>query len=206
MKFEDWEPYYISILSDFDFERFEDENAAKVLSGLTERDDVPLLDSLCRGHEVTICGNAPCLKDELGVISGTVIAADAAADFLYTHGIRPDVVFTDLDGATDSFYEMSKKGTLMVIHAHGDNIPLLRNWVPRFEGPVIATTQARPFGHVHNFGGFSDGDRAIFAAEEFQASSVRIVGFDLDDRDVDPVKRGKLMWARTLLKAIGHEV
>ena len=37
------------------------------------------------------------------------------------------------------------------------------------------------------------------------ASGITIIGFDLDDKNVDPVKRGKLIWARTLLRLIGHE-
>lgn len=117
----------------------------------------------------------------------------------------PGAVFTDLDGADDLFVEMNRRGTVMVVHAHGDNIPLLRQWVPRFPGPVLGTTQAAPLPRVHNFGGFTDGDRAVFAAEALGAREIRIIGFDLDDRSVDAVKRGKLMWARDLLRLIGHE-
>jgi uncharacterized Rossmann fold enzyme len=101
---------------------------------------------------------------------------------------------------------MNRRGTIMVIHAHGDNIPLLKNWVPRFEGPVVATTQSAPRMRVHNFGGFTDGDRAVFAADGLGAAPITIIGFDLDDRDVDPMKRGKLFWARYLLRLIGHDL
>ena len=94
----------------------------------------------------------------------------------------------------------------MVVHAHGDNVPLLRHWVPLLPGPLVATTQAAPLPHVHNFGGFSDGDRAVFAADEIGAARVRIIGFDLADRNVDPVKRGKLFWAGELLRLIGYDI
>jgi hypothetical protein len=100
---------------------------------------------------------------------------------------------------------MNREGTVMVIHAHGDNIPLLLYWVPLFPGPVVGTTQARPFPPLHNFGGFSDGDRAAFAADALCAERIRFVGFDLDDPEVDPMKRGKLQWARRLLRLIGYE-
>jgi hypothetical protein len=83
-------------------------------------------------------------------------------------------------------------------------MPLLKHWVPRFKGPVVATTQSTPLPHVHNFGGFSDGDRAVFAADELGARAITIIGFDLDDKNVDPVKRGKLVWARRLLALIGY--
>jgi uncharacterized Rossmann fold enzyme len=206
MRFEDWEPLYEEILDYFSFDRTGDEEAACILAGLLSRDDLPALVALCRGRTVTVCGNAPCLPHQIGRIEGTVIAADAAAEVLYTRGIRPDAVFTDLDGATDALTEMNRQGTIVVAHAHGDNIPLLRAWVPRFTGPIVGTTQAEPFGRIHNFGGFSDGDRAVFAAHALGAADVRLVGFDLDDPSVDPVKRGKLIWARRLLALLGHDL
>jgi uncharacterized Rossmann fold enzyme len=84
-------------------------------------------------------------------------------------------------------------------------MPLLRHWVPRLPGPVVGTTQAAPLPNVHNFGGFTDGDRAVFAADHLGASRIVIIGFDLDDTSVDPFKRGKLAWARKLLGMIGYE-
>ncbi len=204
MDFDTWEPIYREILDYFGFSREQDEEAAHLLDSLMTRDDLPALEALIGGREVTVCGNAPCLKDELSKIQGVVCAADAAADVLDAHGIRPDVVFTDLDGATDRLLEINESGTIVVVHAHGDNMSLLRYWVPRFRGPVVGTTQSTPLPHIHNFGGFSDGDRAVFAADELGAGHVTLIGFDLDDERVDPVKRGKLFWARKLLAAIGY--
>lgn len=207
MKFVDWEPHYIAILEYFGFEREADEAAARLLADLAGgRDDLGLLQSLIQDRAVTVCGNAPCLPEELDQVEGTVLAADAAAEVLADHGIRADAVFTDLDGATDVFIDLSRQGTVMVVHAHGDNVPLLRHWVPRIPGPLVATTQAAPLPHVHNFGGFTDGDRAVFAADELGAASIRIVGFDLADRNVDPLKRGKLYWAGELLRLIGYDL
>jgi hypothetical protein len=207
MRFADWEPHYTAILDYFGFERDADEAAARLLEEVADgRDDVGLLEALIRGRAVTVCGNAPSLPDELDRIEGTVLAADAAAEVLAGHGIRPDAVFTDLDGATDVFVDLSRQGTVMVVHAHGDNVPLLRHWVPLLPGPLVATTQAAPLPHVHNFGGFTDGDRAVFAADDLGAASIRIIGFDLADRNVDPVKRGKLFWAGKLLRLIGYDL
>jgi uncharacterized Rossmann fold enzyme len=206
MIFSQWEPHYREILDYFGFSREDDEAAARLLSSLVSRDALPALSTLCKGSTVTVCGNAPCLKDELATIKANcvIFAADAAADVLFGHGIRPAAVFTDLDGATDQFLDMNEAGTIMVVHAHGDNMPLLKYWVPRFAGPVVATTQSTPLPHVHNFGGFTDGDRAVFAADALGARAVTIIGFDLDDKNVDPVKRGKLFWARRLLALIGY--
>ncbi len=204
--FEDWEPYYQRILDYFSFDRAKDEEAARLLAELLPRDDVLLLEEQALDHVVTVAGNAPRLDQEIENRRGIVWAADAAAERLYRTGILPDAVFTDLDGATDMFLEMNQRGTLMVIHAHGDNMPLLRYWVPRFTGPVMGTTQSRPLPHVHNFGGFTDGDRAVFAAHALGAREVWIIGFDLDDPHVDPLKRGKLFWARELLHLLGHDL
>ncbi|MDD4255220.1 MAG: DUF115 domain-containing protein [Methanofollis sp.] len=206
MKFEEWEPFYEEILDYFAFDRAGDEEAARILAALLPRDDLALLEDLCRGKTVTVCGNAPSLPAEIGRVDGTVFAADAAADVLYGRGIRPAAVFTDLDGATDSLVAMNREGTVVVVHAHGDNIPLLRYWVSKLPGPLVGTTQAAPFDSIHNFGGFSDGDRAAFAAHALGAVQVSLVGFDLDDPGVDPVKRGKLAWARRLLALLGHDI
>jgi len=204
MNFEEWEPYYREICEYFAFDPGLDEEAARVLATLLRHDDLPVLDALIRGQTVTICGNAPCLRDELEGVTGRIFAADAAAEVLMADNIRPDAVFTDLDGATGLFPPINEAGTVMVVHAHGDNIPLIRFWMPQFSGPVVATTQGMPLDSVHNFGGFTDGDRAVFAAHALGADQVCIIGFDLDDQDVDPMKRGKLRWARRLLALLGH--
>jgi len=206
MQFAEWEPHYQEIVGYFGFDRTADEEAARLLSSLLDRDNLLSLASLTDGNEVTVCGNAPCLKDDLSKISGIVFAADAAAEVLDSHDIFVDAIFTDLDGATDRFIELNNEGTIIVIHAHGDNMPLLKHWVPRFRGKVVGTTQAAPLPRVYNFGGFTDGDRAVFAADELGASHITLAGFDLDDRNVDPMKRGKLFWARKLLAILGHDV
>lgn len=202
MKFEEWEPVYREIVEYFGFDRKEDERAAEILAGLLDRDDLPLLARLIAGKDVCVCGNATALSREISLVTGCVLAADAAALVLYAHGIRPDAIFTDLDGAQDEFIDMNREGTIIVVHAHGDNIPLLRSWVPRFPGPVVGTTQSRPLPRVHNFGGFTDGDRAVFAAQALGASGITLRGFDLDDTRVDRMKRAKLAWARRLLRQI----
>ena len=203
MQHSEWEPHYREILEYFGFDRAGDEEAARILSSLLDRDNLISLVTITDGNEVTVCGNAPRLKQDLDTVRGVVFAADAAAEVLDDAGILPDAVFTDLDGATDRLIEMNRQGTIVVVHAHGDNIPLLKHWVPHFPGRIVGTTQAAPLPHVHNFGGFTDGDRAAFAAHELGAARITLAGFDLDDKDVDPLKRGKLFWARKLLALIG---
>ncbi|MBR4988150.1 MAG: DUF115 domain-containing protein [Methanocorpusculum sp.] len=209
MKTEEWEPYYVRILDFFGFDRADDEEAARLLSTILPRDDIALLTEKISGAEVIVAGNAPSLPADIKKtdFSGkVVIAADAAARVMKKGGVIPDIVFTDLDGLDDDVLEMNEAGTILAVHAHGDNMPLVKSWVPKMKGPVVGTTQSTPLANVYNFGGFSDGDRGVFAAHELGAASVSLIGFDLNDTSVDPVKHGKLMIARKLLHLIGHDI
>lgn len=205
MRYDEWRPIYQEICEYFSFDPAEDERAARVAAGLSKEDASEELRDLIKGHPVTVCGNAPCLKDDLGKISGVIIAADAAAEVLVSAGIKPDVIVTDLDGIDGYALDLNKNGTILVVHAHGDNIPRLKAWIPRIQGPLVLTTQGMPFENIRNYGGFSDGDRAVFMAQECDASEISVIGFDCDDPEVSPVKKGKLIWARRLLMMIGYD-
>ena len=209
MKPEVWDEYYVRILDYFGFSREDDEEAARLLSSILPRNDISLLTDTISGSDIIVAGNAPSLLDDIrdtDFDGKVVIAADAAARVMKKGGVIPDIVFTDLDGLDDDVLEMNEAGTILAVHAHGDNMPLVKSWVPKMKGPVVGTTQSTPLENVYNFGGFSDGDRGVFAAYELGANSVSLIGFDLDDKSVDPVKHGKLMIARKLLHLLGHDI
>jgi uncharacterized Rossmann fold enzyme len=209
MKPEVWDEYYVKILDYFGFSREDDEEAARLLSSILPGNDISLLTDTISGSDIIVAGNAPSLPDDIRKTDfegKIVIAADAAARVMKKGGVIPDIVFTDLDGLDDDVLEMNEAGTILAVHAHGDNMPLVKSWVPKMKGPVVGTTQSTPLENVYNFGGFSDGDRGVFAAYELGAKSVSLIGFDLDDKSVDPVKHGKLMIARKLLHLLGHDI
>ena len=209
MKPEVWDQYYVKILDYFGFSREDDEEAARLLSSILPGNDISLLTDTISGSDIIVAGNAPSLPDDIKKTDFEgkfVIAAVAAARVMKKGGIIPDIVFTDLDGLDDDVLEMNEAGTILAVHAHGDNMPLVKSWVPKMKGPVVGTTQSTPLENVYNFGGFSDGDRGVFAAYELGAKSVSLIGFDLDDKSVDPVKHGKLMIARKLLHLLGHDI
>lgn len=183
MRYEDWEPLYLEICEYFSFDPCEDERAAHVAADLSSADATTDLAKLISGKPVIVCGNAPCLKSQVQAdkLNGVVIAADAAASVLLSCGITPAVVVTDLDGIDEYAIDLNKNGTIMVVHAHGDNVPRIKKWVPIFSGPLVLTTQGRPFENIHNFGGFSDGDRAVYMARDFGAATIQLLGFDCDD-------------------------
>ena len=209
MKPEVWDEYYVRILDYFGFSREDDEEAARLLSSILPGNDISLLTDTISGSDIIVAGNAPSLPDDIRKTNfegKVVIAADAAARVMKKGGVIPNIVFTDLDGLDDDVLEMNEAGTILAVHAHGDNMPLVKSWVPKMKGPVVGTTQSTPLENVYNFGGFSDGDRGVFAAYELGAKSVSLIGFDLDDKSVDPVKHGKLMIARKLLHLLGHDI
>ena len=209
MKPEVWDQYYVKILDYFGFSREDDEEAARLLSSILPGNDISLLTDTISGSDIIVAGNSPSLPDDIKKTDfegKIVIAADAAARVMKKGGVIPNIVFTDLDGLDDDVLEMNEAGTILAVHAHGDNMPLVKSWVPKRKGPVVGTTQSTPLENVYNFGGFSDGDRGVFAAYELGAKSVSLIGFDLDDKSVDPVKHGKLMIARKLLHLLGHDI
>ncbi|MFQ5910590.1 MAG: 6-hydroxymethylpterin diphosphokinase MptE-like protein [Thermoplasmata archaeon] len=211
MDFSRWETYYSQILADFGFDRREDERAAVILSELL-KDKPSSVDDLrprIEGRRVTIAGDAETLEREIGTASGAVISADEATSVLLERDINPDAFTTDLDGRIEDLVRANSQGSIAIIHAHGDNIPALREHARRFKGPVIGTTQAEPVEGIHNFGGFTDGDRAVFIADHFGAKEIRLVGFDFDnprEKDKDPkVKARKLDWAYVLIQSLDNE-
>ena len=127
-----------------------------------------------------------------------VIGADGATTRLLAAGVLPDVIVTDLDGFLPDILAANESGSAVVVHAHGDNMAALKEYVPRLRR-VLGTTQAEPVEGIYNFGGFSDGDRCVFLARNFGASKIKIIGFDYDDPNVTPVKMMKLKWARRLV-------
>lgn len=201
MNFDEWEPAYCAILSDFGFPREDDERARDVLADIAVPFDHARLDPIA-GSTVAIAGAGPSLSEELDLAREAefVLAASMAADVLLDAGIDVDCMVTDLDKNPETARELSKRGTPVVAHAHGDNIPAIRAYVATFDAEyVLATTQAEPRGAVENFGGFTDGDRAAFLADHFGANELVFPGWDFDDTTVGSMKAKKLDWAERLL-------
>jgi 2-amino-4-hydroxy-6-hydroxymethyldihydropteridine diphosphokinase len=204
MQFMTWEPIYQSILHDFGYSPGRDAEAAMLLAELL-RDREPLLcaaEAIVAGHRAVVCGNAPSLEMELVRLQErecVFLAADGATSVLLRHGIVPDIVVTDLDGPFPAILKADGMGSIVVVHAHGDNLDALNRYVPQLER-IIGTVQCRPMPGLYNIGGFTDGDRCVFLAKELGAASIKLVGFDFEDESVTPRKRRKLEWAKKLIE------
>jgi len=200
MNFQTWEPIYESILADFGYPREADERARDAIAAYARPFDFDRLD--CSNDRVAVVGAAPSLAAEVDRVADAdrIFAASTATDVVRDAGFDIDLMVTDLDKNPETARALTRDGTPVAAHAHGDNIPLIEEYVPRFDSAhVVATTQAAPRDAVYNFGGFTDGDRAAFLADALGASELRFVGWDFDDPDVSASKAKKLRWAERLL-------
>ncbi|MCS7116539.1 MAG: DUF115 domain-containing protein [Nitrososphaerota archaeon] len=187
MDLSEWWPWYSKIISTFRFDRSEDQRSADILSNLLKGRGLEPSDvrRLIEYKPVIVFGAGPSLKNDLMRLSKfdllsscVVISADGATTALLSIDKIPNIVVSDLDGRISDLIEANRRGAYMVIHAHGDNIPAIEKYVPMLDR-VLGTTQAEPRPHVYNFGGFTDGDRAVFLAVEFDAKVIGLAGMDL---------------------------
>ncbi len=222
MEFGLWERYYKEILDDFGFSRQGDEESAKVLDEILSDEGCLTLDDLSQivgfSDKFIVFGAGPSLKEHIQTLKENydlkdyvLISADGATTALIEERIVPDIVATDLDGNMDDILLANIRGANIAVHAHGDNLGNVIKYTSFFTN-VIGTTQAQPVGNIYNFGGFTDGDRAIFLAVALGASQIMLAGMDFGDivtrysrpkletklAKADEFKRKKLRYAERL--------
>ena len=222
MEFGLWEKYYTEILDDFGFSRSGDENSAKVLDEILSEEGCLTLDDLAQivgfSDKYIVFGAGPSLKEHIIFLKENydlkdyvLVSADGATTALIEERLVPDIVSTDLDGNIDDILLANLRGANIVVHAHGDNLDAVVKFTPFFNN-VLGTTQAQPVGNVYNFGGFTDGDRAIFLAVALGASEITLAGMDFGDivtkysrpniptdvAEADEFKKKKLVYAEEL--------
>lgn len=191
MEFGLWEKYYTEILEDFGFSRENDEESAKLLDEILSTEGCLTLDELGEivgfSDKYIVFGAGPSLKQHVQLLKEeydlkdyVLLAADGATTALIEQKIAPDIVATDLDGNLDDILLANFRGANIIIHAHGDNMDKIAKLTPFFTS-VLGTTQAQPIGNLYNFGGFTDGDRALFLAAALGASQIILAGMDFGD-------------------------
>ena len=155
------------------------------------------------------------IKENYDLIDYVLIAADGATTALVEEKIVPDIIATDLDGKINDILYANAHGASLVIHGHGNNMDAVRNYTPFFDN-VLGTTQAQSHGNLYNFGGFTDGDRAMFLAIALGASELTLAGMDFGDvvtkysrpniaeetAKADEIKTKKLKYAELFTKWI----
>ena len=179
-----WKSRYREIRTAFGYKESDDISSAKKLNVIIKK-KIPLssLQKSISGKTIFVVGAGPSLDNSITVLkkyqSVTKIVADGAVEALIKHKIRPDILVTDLDGDMKSIKKIARTNTSIVVHAHGDNKDQLEI-VKKFKNK-IGTTQSEKFGRLENFGGFTDGDRCVFLAENFKAEKIILFGMDFGD-------------------------
>ncbi|WP_254523638.1 6-hydroxymethylpterin diphosphokinase MptE-like protein [Natrinema caseinilyticum] len=204
MEFDEWEPVYNAILEDFGYDRTGDERGRDRLDSILNASFDPAGLSPLRDATVAVAGAGPSLETDADLErardADVVVGASSAVDTLTAHGIDVECMVTDLDKNPETVERLTLDGVPVAIHGHGDNLEAIRDVVPNCAHEyVLPTTQAEPRGRVRNFGGFTDGDRAAFLADDVGAAELVFVGWDFDDSTVDSAKARKLEWAERLL-------
>ncbi len=208
MIYSEWEPWYLEITDDMGYDRSLDDISVRILRMVTMGsrliDDDELSEMI--GEEVTVFGDSAGLEEDICKKKpvGTFISSGSAVHRLLRMGIVPDIVVTDLDGDVKAQIEASQEGAVTLIHAHGDNPTSILMYASMFKGPVMLTTQGNPCSSVFNFGGFTDGDRAVCLARHFDAKRILLEGFDFDNpmpkENCDPQEKlRKLGWAKRII-------
>lgn len=229
MDINEWEIWYKNILNDFGFSREGDEKTADVLNDILDKKGCFDIDDLydyvtkkTLSKNFIVFGAGPSLKSNISQIKKDynlndyiLISADGATTALLEEDIIPDIIVTDLDGKISDLLIANAQGAIFAVHAHGDNEDKIITYTNTLKN-VFGTTQSIPERNLYNFGGFTDGDRAIFLAVELGAKKILLAGMDFgnivtkysrpnikDDLEVaDEVKQKKLEYAEKLTEWI----
>ena len=215
-----WKRRYQSILKELNYSEKKDKESAVILDSILKKNsNNQKITKLIQGKTVFVIGSGPSLSFAIPKLKkfkkSIKIAADSSLKPLLENGIVPDIIVTDLDGDEDAIKKLSKKKSIFVIHAHGDNIKKLQ--MVKEINNCIGTTQTTPFNKIQNFGGFTDGDRGVFLASHFEAKKIILFGMDFgkqigkfsntkkSDRDtkLKKLKIGEelLIWLSTITKS-----
>ena len=196
MEYATWAPVYEQIAREFGFPFDAEERSAERLESLLppEARSEPLarVGARLSGRDVVVVGLAPragpppIWRLPSGATPWAVVAADGATSTCLDAGIVPSVIVTDLDGPLATEVAANRRGSLAVVHAHGDNLPALTEWVPQFPGALAGSWAGPPRPALLDVGGF-----------EFEA-------VDEPDPAARARKLAKLAWARRLIDGLAR--
>ena len=226
MDFKEWEGWYKEILDTLGFSREGDENTAELLDKILDEKGCLTLeqffDEIMEKKDTSkfiVVGAGPSIKKHIKYVKENydlndylIVSADGATTAMLEDDLVPDIVATDLDGKMEDLLAANSLGSYFVIHAHGNNEELIDNWTTKFD-KILGTTQSVPIGHLYNFGGFTDGDRAMFFAIALGCEEMVLAGMDFGTTvtkysrpniegatgPADEIKTKKLIFAERLL-------
>ena len=214
MDFNEWGGWYKEILDTLGFSREGDENTAALLDKILDEKGCLTIeefsDEIMEKKDTSkfiVVGAGPSIKKHIKYVKENydlndylIVSADGATTAMLEDDLVPDIVATDLDGKMDDLL------------AHGDNEELIVKWTTSFD-KILGTTQSKPVGHLYNFGGFTDGDRAMFFTLALGCEEMVLAGMDFGTTvtkysrpniegatgPADEIKTKKLIFAERLL-------
>ena len=226
MDFNEWEGWYKEILETLGFLRDDDEKTAELLDKILDEKGCltieQFFDEMMEKKDTSkfiVVGAGPSIKKHIKYVKENydlndylIVSADGATTAMLEDNLVPDIVATDLDGKMEDLLAANSLGSYFVIHAHGNNEELIDNWTTKFD-KILGTTQSVPIGHLYNFGGFTDGDRAMFFAIALGCEEMVLAGMDFGTTvtkysrpniegatgPADEIKTKKLIFAERLL-------
>jgi len=200
MNWPEWKKSYYQIMYELDFDKIADIQSVKLLEKYladffpSKKEKILLKLKVIQKKPVIIAGAGPSLKENFSslfmnsyskkILSNfQIIAVDGATTLFKQKSIIPSIVVTDLDGDLAAISWAIQKGALTLIHAHGDNQQQISFFFQNYsdiisQNDVWGTAQCEPGQYLLNFGGFTDGDRAIFLVFHFQSPLIGLIGFD----------------------------
>lgn len=194
MEFTEWQSYYKEVINLLDLDHTADQYSATqyydIILELNKNNLNRFSKTLIKIREkkpryIWVFGAGPSVENDFNVYKryssndDLVVAADGVSLFLFENNITPDLIFTDLDGSIKTLEFFCKKKTILIVHAHGDNLPVIKKHMTEINRcnflPTIQTKPIEPI--LYNFGGFTDGDRAVSACLHWFKSTIILLGF-----------------------------
>jgi len=125
-----WATRYNEIVNDFGYSKKKDIQSSKLLDSLlSKKTRITELKNLIENESIFIIGAGPSLLSCIPILKKynkiTKIVADGATKALIENNLRANIVVTDLDGDIPALKRVGKTNTIMVVHAHGDNLEKL---------------------------------------------------------------------------------
>ena len=199
MHLDTWNAEYLRIVSELNLNIEEDIQSANQLESLLLANlpykSTYILKKLEKrlNQPILIVGAGPSLetdlkncKQNLNLQNIVTIAVDGSCSLFQELQVVPTIVVTDLDGEWSAIRWAISHGAITLIHAHGDNESLIQRFFENGDSfkenkGIWGTTQNMIKTSLFNFGGFTDGDRAIFLSFHFKSPIVGLIGFDFGE-------------------------
>lgn len=224
--YNNWDTWYDLIIDDFSFNKDDDIFSARTLNEKIQKIGKYDLSHIDLPHQSIVFGAGPSIKKHIAYLKSNVvledyilIAADGATTALLEENIIPNIIVTDLDGNMDSIIRSNNLGSILYVHAHGDNVEKIEKYFDKLD-KIIPTCQCKAFGSLENYGGFTDGDRAVhIAVYSLFSKKIILAGMDFGDiitnysrpnlvtslQKADSFKKKKLIYAEKLIDSLKKE-